>query len=300
MKKRLILLLTFLLCLCLLTACGETAQTPSGEDAPASSGQSNVRDAVPQGKIDYLGGWQDAANDKVVLTVVPTQSYGDFAVLVRRSDSAQETTEWSLNVLFNEESGELEYWNGEKFERSYGEDGESVTEKQIWTDSQGTFRLNDAKELEWTDNREDFAASCRFTRTYAKTPSEAQFVESFYRLVAHLEEGTAGASLKRASAACKIVDFADGCELWNANTDELRAVMLSAWQSLTDTERESFSGNFPAVAQLMTAALAATDGRYGVFDDAGVGDRIRELMGSDFARYSWATLYANMLTLGES
>ncbi len=303
--KKWTILIALLVCVCLLAGCGKPAetQTPEQETAAASgkeaapSGESNVREAVPQGKVNFIGGWQDSVGQRASMTVIPTQSEGDYAVLIRWGSSAFEATEWTMSAVFNTETAELEYQNGMRFERSYSEDGLAVSEKQVWSDSKGGFRLNDAGEMEWTDDHEEQASSCRFVRVYTETPSAAEFIENFFRPVGKIEQGTAGSSLKNAATTCELVEFTDRCELWNNDPDKLRATLADAWQQLTEDERSAFGANYSGVTQLMTATLKSLESRIGTFEDAGVGDRMRELMANDFARFSWATLFANIMPL---
>ena len=311
MKKRMIFL-ALLVCVCLLAGCGKSAETqpPEQETAAAAEtetaapgkgaaapGESKVREAVPQGKINFIGGWQDSVGQRASMTVIPTQEDGDYAILIRWGNSAFEASEWTMNAVFNTESAELEYQNGAKYERSYSEDGLAVTEKQVWSDGKGGFRFGDDGKMEWTDDHEELASGCRFERVYTETPSAAEFIENFFRPVGRIEQGTAGSSLKNAATTCDLVEFTDRCELWNNDPDKLRATLTDAWQQLTEEERSAFGANYSGVTQLMTATLKSLDSRIGYFEDAGAGERMTQLMQNDFARFSWATLFANMMTL---
>ena len=304
-----ILFIALLVCICLLAGCDKTAapQTPEKETTAASekseksekndAGDNKFREAVPQGKIDFIGGWQDSAGGRAVMTVVPTQREGDYAILIRWGNSAAETTEWTMDAVFDVETKELTYENGTRFERSYSEDGLAVTEKQVWSESKGGFRFNDAHEMEWTDEHEELAAGCRFVRTYSETPSAEEFAENFFRPIGRIEQGTAGSSLKNAATACELVAFTDRSELWNNDAEKLSAALAGAWELLSEDERSAFSANYSGVTQLMTATLKSLESRIGFYEDAGCGERMKELMENDFARFSWATLFANMMTM---
>lgn len=302
MKKH-VFLIALLVCLSLLAGCGKTAEPQQTESKTASasekdtSGESKIRDAVPQGKVDFIGGWQDSAGQHAVMTVIPTQGEGDYAILIHWGNSAFEATEWTMRAVFDTESGELRYQDGSRFERSYSEDGLAVTEKQVWSDGKGSFRFNDAHEMEWADDHEELAAGCRFVRTYSQTPTAADLAENFFRPVGRIEQGTAGSSLKNAATACELVEYTNRCELWNNDADQLRAALTEAWELLSEEERTAFGANYSGVTQLMTATLKSLDSRIGFFEDAGCGERMKELMENDFARFSWATLFANMMTL---
>ena len=283
MKKR-IVLFVLLLCAALLAACGAPANSTSASDEDTT-----VRDAVPQTKIDFLGGWQSG---DATMSVVPARSGGDCAVQIR-SGSA----EWSFNAAFHEETAELEYQNGSKFERSYAEDGSIAEEKQLRADCSGTFRLNNNGEIEWTDTQEDRASEHRFTRTYSETPAAEDLIENFYLPVSRIGQGSAGSSLKNAATACEIVAYAYDRGLWNANPAELQAALRTARDSLSDKERSAFDANYTAVTRLMNATLKSTESRIEFFEDAGVGEEMKALMQNDLARFSWATLFGNHMAL---
>ncbi|MBR2977510.1 MAG: hypothetical protein IKC50_04460 [Oscillospiraceae bacterium] len=283
MKKR-IVLFVLLLCAALLTACGAPANSTS-----ASEQDTTARDTVPQTKIDFLGGWQSG---DATMSVVPARNAGDCAVQIR-SGSA----EWSFNAVFHEETAELEYQNGSKFERSYTEDGSIAEEKQLHADCSGIFRLNNNGEIEWTDTQEDRASEHRFTRTYSETPAAEDLIENFYLPVSRIGQGGAGSSLKNAATACEIVAYAYDRGLWNANPAELQAALRTARDSLSDKERSAFDANYTAVTRLMNATLKSTESRIEFFEDAGVGEEMKALMQNDLARFSWATLFGNHMAL---
>lgn len=283
MKKR-IILIALLLCTALLTACGAPAKTDS---VPAKD--TKMRDAVPQGKIGFLGGWQ---SENAEMSVVPTKSGGDYTVQIRSG-----AVEWSFNAVFHEETTELEYQNGGKFERSYAEDGSIAKETQLRSDCSGTFSLNGSGEIEWTDPQEAQASAIRFTRTYAETPTAEELKESFFLPVTKIGQGSAGSSLKNAATACELVTYAYSRGLWNANPVELQTALSTARDSLSDEERSAFTANYPGVTQLMTATLKSAESRIEFFEEAGVGEQMKTLMQNDFARFSWATLFGNYMAL---
>ncbi len=282
--KKSIVLFVLLLCAALLTACGATENSTS-----ASEPDTTVRDAVPQTKIDFLGGWQSG---DATMSVVPARNGGDCAVQIR-SGSA----EWAFNAVFHEETAELEYQNGSKFERSYAEDGSIAEEKQLRTDCSGIFRLNNNGEIEWTDTQEDRASEHLFTRTYSEPPAAEDLIENFYLPVSRIGQGSAGSSLKNAATACEIVAYAYDRGLWNANPAELQAALRTARDSLSDKERRAFDANYTAVTRLMNATLKSTESRIEFFEDAGVGEEMKALMQNDLARFSWATLFGNHMAL---
>ena len=117
-------------------------------------------------------------------------------------------------------------------------------------------------------------------------------------MVGGYQKGVAGASLTEARAACEVLAFAAGNELWMADTDMLRANMLEAWGSLTDDERANFDANFQDLAELLNGCFADWESGRGRFDDAGVADTMEELLNDPTAEWSWSELNAHTWTLG--
>ncbi len=122
----------------------------------------------------------------------------------------------------------------------------------------------------------------------------------YFRLVAGTEEGTAGSSLKLAQTACDAMRFAATHNLAYRNTDELRSAMMTAYESLTDEERTAFDENFMSVVTLLDSCMADWEGNRAQFDDAGCGDMMDLLTGTQNAWDSWDILKANTLTMGNS
>ena len=131
-------------------------------------------------------------------------------------------------------------------------------------------------------------------------PDAGAFADFYFRAVAGIPQGVAGASLSQAQCACDVLAFAAGNELWLADEDTLRANMLEAWESLTDDERASFDANFPELNELLNSCFEDWDANRGPFEDAGVADIMEELFEGGTAQWSWDTLSANTWTLGNS
>ena len=138
------------------------------------------------------------------------------------------------------------------------------------------------------------------TELEVDVPTAEEFSDLYFRVVANIPQGTAGSSLAQAQAACDVLGFAYGSELWLADVDMLRANMLEAWDSLTDEEQANFDSNFPALNELLNSCFADRGSYQGLFDDAGVGEAMEELLENGTAQWSWETLSANTWTLGNS
>lgn len=131
-------------------------------------------------------------------------------------------------------------------------------------------------------------------------PDAETFADAYFRAVAGIPQGTAGASLTQAQVACDVLGFAFYNELWLPDTDALRANMLEAWESLTDEERANFDANFPAFNELLNSCFEDWAANRSRFEDAGVAETMEELMENGTAQWSWDELSANTWTLGNS
>ena len=134
----------------------------------------------------------------------------------------------------------------------------------------------------------------------AYVPDSDAFADFYFRVIGGYQKGVTGASLAEARAACDVLDFATGNELWLADTGVLRANMLEGWESLTDEERTAFDANFPELNELLNSCFADWESVRGRFDDAGAADTMEELLADGTAQWSWDELSANTWTLGNS
>ena len=131
-------------------------------------------------------------------------------------------------------------------------------------------------------------------------PDADAFADSYFRVVAGIPQETSGASLARAQAACDVLGFAFGNELWLVDVDTLRTNMLEAWESLTDEERVNFDANFLELNELLYSCFEDWQANRGSFDDADIAEAMEELMEDGTSQWSWDTLSANTWTLGNS
>ena len=131
-------------------------------------------------------------------------------------------------------------------------------------------------------------------------PDADAFAEFYFRVVAETPQGTAGASLAAARAACDVLGFAWGNELWLADEETLHSNMLEAWESLTDEERANFDANFPVLDGLVNSCFEDWESNRSRFGDAGAEDTMTELLEDGTAQWSWETLSAQTRTLGST
>lgn len=296
--KKLSVLLILALCLGLLAACGGAPEPAPEPTEPAEITEPAEPAAAVPTLDDYLGKWDDVNSGRAWMTILPNPGYGDAAVTIHWGDSAWESVEWTMYAAFEEDTGRLYYANGEKTIVSWSEDGSQVTRTTLWDDANGEFTFTEDGSLLWTDDREERCGDVLFQRSVAPVPlpTEQELTDGYFLAVGSYEPGTAGCSLNEAVAACKSVQFAADHQLWAADVDELQATMQAAWESLTDDERDAFRTNFPGVMTLLDNTQADYESQAGLYDDAGVGDTMRELAQDDLAMMSWGVLCSNSLS----
>ena len=134
----------------------------------------------------------------------------------------------------------------------------------------------------------------------APAPSAEVFAERYWAVLAGLETGTAGASLKTAAAAEKLCAFAVENELWNPDTEALRANLLSAFEGMSAEEQAAAQAGFDAVRALLDACLEDWQAQRGLFEDAGAATAMDEVMGDPLNRLAWENLRNHTLTMGNA
>ena len=132
----------------------------------------------------------------------------------------------------------------------------------------------------------------------APTPDE--LTNDYFLVIAGIEQGTAGASLKQAEAVAQVASFAIGHSLYNTDIPALRENLLTAWEGLSDETRAAFDANFIPAVELVSACCDDFDANRGAFDDAGVAETMEMLVYDPLNRLAWDNLVANTLTMGNS
>lgn len=128
-------------------------------------------------------------------------------------------------------------------------------------------------------------------------PIEA-LTEHYFRTLAKVETGTAGASLKTAEAACFVCGFASAYDLEDAYIEQLRANMVTAFEQLDEDEQAAFWQGFDAVRELLDSCLEDYGANRAVFEDAGRAEEMDMYMGNWQVRSAWETLRDHTLTMG--
>jgi len=136
----------------------------------------------------------------------------------------------------------------------------------------------------------------------APAPAEAPTVEAladgYFGVLAGLESGTAGASLKTAIAAAEVCAFAEAHDLYNTDVQPLRANLQAALVALDEDRQAAFWAGFDAVCALLDACLDDYDAQRPLFEDAGVAEAMDEVMYDPLNRLAWRNLRDHTLALG--
>ena len=130
------------------------------------------------------------------------------------------------------------------------------------------------------------------------TPSAEELADGYFRVIAGIEQGTAGAMLKQAEGAAEAAVFAADHELWDPDIDAVRANLLEAWESLAPEEQSAFDANFMGVVDLINTCLEDWESQEGVFDDAGVKEQMEMIVFDPLNRLAWENLSSYTFTLG--
>lgn len=131
-------------------------------------------------------------------------------------------------------------------------------------------------------------------------PSVKQLTDGYFNVVAGIEKGTTGASLKTAKGAVAAFQFAQTYNLRNCDVETLRDVMLKAYEALNAEKRSDFDESFMDVVYLLDEAKSDYSSVAATFEDAGVKDTFDKLVKNAGAWDNWDTLKANTLTIGNS
>ncbi|MBQ7520068.1 MAG: M15 family metallopeptidase [Clostridia bacterium] len=134
----------------------------------------------------------------------------------------------------------------------------------------------------------------------ALAPSAEVFAERYWAVLAGLETGTAGASLKTAAAAEKLCAFAVENEMWNPDTEALRVHLLAAFEGMSAEEQAAAQAGFDAVRALLDACLEDWEAQRGLFEDAGAAEAMDEILGDPLNRLAWENLRNHTLTMGNA
>lgn len=257
--------------------------------AMAARAESNPTDA-------FMGRWRDAAAPGAEMKILPeyqeeegAEELALYPVDFTWNPTGDAPVVWTMTARYNAKKRRLEYADGTKIE-----DGRIVL-----SGTKGYLKLNGEGKLVWMDSRESAALKLAFERQYAPAPSPEEFADGYFRVVAGLERGSAGAALKAAKTIVQVLRFAEARELWNADGEAVQKNLEAAWERLTPDEQERFDEAFDSgVSDPADEAFEDYSSLKKVFKDAGVGDEMARLTASPEVRLSWELLSSATLNMG--
>lgn len=229
---------------------------------------------------------------------------GGYIGLIHWGSSYAEHTAWQYQLSYDPESNALvDPGTGVKSTTVFGDNGEEVSYTEEYTDGSARFSINEAGKLIWEDSRENAGLDMEFEKVdlAGLQPSPEELVENWFKTVGGYLDGTAGSSLAKAQAVYNAFDFAQSRRLWDADIPTLRADLLTAWESMSQEERDAFDSNFIDVLRMIDACAVDWDGSKAVFADAGVPvERMEYFLKDVEACASWEVLTSHTLTMGNS
>ena len=257
--------------------------------------------------LAFAGRWADPVYDRASLRILrptiddPNEGEYKYDIQLLWGDSWNSEGVWTMTATWDETAQKLVYTDGVMAIVTTDDEGKGSEEVQ-WNDAEGAFWFDAEGALCWQDSREERSAEFHMARVISEAPTAEAFAEKYFLPAANVEIGTAGASLKQAILAHDLVRFAYDNDLWNVDIDAMRDVMLTAWEGLDKDTQARFDANMfgGVVGEITNGIYWDYDNLAGQFEDAGVGEDVAFLNADPEACDSWAILFANTITMGNS
>ncbi len=249
----------------------------------------------------FTGEWQDKVSMRASLTALPRE-YGNSEavnITITWAGSAWECFEWTIPASFDEAEGQMVYTDGLLKQLVYDDEGKLSSETVVNEGSSGRFFFKNG-EIKWEDSYEERSPEMSFVANRFPAPAAESLLNEYFKAVAGIMPGTAGASLREAEALCAVMKYAENSGLLSADAASLREEMLKAWEMLGEDGQAAFDEAFMGMVSLGDQAGSDYASVSGVFEDAGVGAEMKALMENVHARLCWDVLKANTLTMGNS
>ncbi len=129
----------------------------------------------------------------------------------------------------------------------------------------------------------------------ARLPDAEAFTNDFFGAVNSFHPGTAGSSLGRAAAACRVLEFASSWDLKTPDGAYAEAVVNSlktSWAGLSAEDQGTFAENWQGLSELISGTLSDFESNKGVYEDAGVLDSMQALLADpENTMKCWNALY---------
>ena len=112
----------------------------------------------------------------------------------------------------------------------------------------------------------------------------------FLDVISAYYPGTAGSSLKRVIAVVNVLEFSVENKLAQVNRESFAAELNAAWDEMTEEEKELFPELLASVTEQADEALQSFDSWSGLFEDAGVLEKMQQLMREKTLLKDWEAL----------
>ena len=125
---------------------------------------------------------------------------------------------------------------------------------------------------------------------YNKRLSPEVFRYQILRPLLFCQPGTAGVSLKTASASAAILDFVTENKLRFTDQDYVNQLLTDAIAMLTEEEQSWLPECVPSVVNLIEKTLVDYEGNKGVYEDSGTADQVESALNRASVDEDWAKL----------
>ncbi len=261
----------------------------------------------------FEGFWADPAFDRMELVILPSEvtwsdermgeeaSVQKYVVIMSWPSSDSETTVYHIVGTLDETGRILSYEGGLLGEFISDENGEPDEEDTGLLDDSGTgaFTMREDGTLLWQDSALKETAEMVLRRETVPVPTPEEIREGYYRLLAGLEPGSAGASLKLAKAVAEVYRFCGGHPFWAMDTEAFAVNLLAAQEFLSEEEKAVFTQNRGALTEEAVRLLDETEELGSAYADAGVEELMDELRNDPSVRLSVETFIFAVETLNE-
>ncbi len=252
---------------------------------------------------DLTGLWEDPGFDRAEFVILHDfdlwtderlgeEPDGSYVITMTWSSGADTVDTYRMTA--REDGDGISYENG-LYVSVTGDESEMLEDM-----GKGRFTLTERGTLLWQDSYCGSAGEMELRCTSLPAPSAEEVAENYYRPIAALTEGTAGAGLRFAQTVYGVFQFCAEYRLWLVPDDELSANMLDALDLLTEEELAGFDANEPDVSDAALQLLEENAEIDGTYADAGVLEPLQSLREDSAVRFSVADFLSCVMTLGNS
>ena len=262
---------------------------------------------------DISGIWTDENNDKMELTIVPSQNawfderMGEdagaqkYVVIMNWPSSEGELSKYHIIGSLDETGKKLNYTGGMFAEYVFDDNGNVDEDETGLLEDNGTgcITIMENGTLLWEDSYLKEASEMELSRLNPTVPSAEEIKDRYYQQVIGLEEGTAGTSLKLAQAAESVFQFCSISNFWVMENEAFEKALADVQNSLTAEEKAAFDLNRKALNQEMARLLNENEEMGSAYEDAGVEEKMIDLRNDPAVRLSVETFLNAVEKLNE-